>query len=89
MLAHSSQRLSKFPQFLSIPVAVSTSMLSQCNFLTVDQLKGVCLPEDCFRDLLGNVLSVFLGLQCKVILGHVARISELQCRLILMSLEGK
>lgn len=41
MLAHCSKRLSEFPQFLSTPVAVSTPMLSQCNFLTTDQLKGV------------------------------------------------
>lgn len=85
MLAHSSQRLSEFSQFLSTSVTVSTPMLSQSNFLTVDQSSRVWLPKD-FRDLLGNVFNVFLDLQCGVILGHMARISGLQCRIILMSL---
>lgn len=50
MLTQSSQWLSEFPEFLSTPVTVSTPMLSQSNFLTIDQSRGVWLPED-FRDL--------------------------------------
>ena len=88
MLAHSSQRLSEFPQFLSTPVVVSTPMLSQSNFLTIDQSRGFWLPED-FRELFGNVVNVFLNLECGVILGHMARISRLQGRIVLMSPQGK